>query len=55
MIKLFSNTIVPYLEADINNFIKKSKCIVINIQYNTLIIDGELTHNILLYYTSPIE
>lgn len=55
MIKLFSNTVIQYLESDFNSFIKSSKCTVINIQYNTLIVDEELVHNIMLHYTIPTE
>ncbi len=55
MIKLFSNTILSYLENDINAFIKNNKCEIISIHYSTLIFENELTHNILLYYKIPIE
>ncbi len=55
MIKLFSNTILSYLENDINDFIKNNKCEIISIHYSTLIFENELTHNILLYYKIPIE
>lgn len=55
MIKLFSNTILSYLENDINSFIANNKCQIIHMQYTALIVDGELTHNILLYYKMPME
>ena len=55
MIKLFSNTILSYLESDINAFITNTKCEIISIHYTTLIYDDELTHNILLYYIIPME
>lgn len=55
MIKFFSNTILSYLEDDVNAFIKTKKCLVLSIQYNTLVVDGELLHNVLLYYTIPTE
>lgn len=36
MIKLFSNTILSYLENDINTFITNTNCEIINILYTTL-------------------
>ncbi len=50
MVKLFSNTILSYLETDLNNFINNSNYMIVNMFYNTCICDGELTHNVLLYY-----
>lgn len=56
MLKFFSNTILAYLETDINNFISNNKCIVISIQYTTLLYEDEIMHNVLLYYyTIPTE
>lgn len=55
MVKIFSNTILSYLENDINTFIMNTKCEIISIHYTTLIYDDELTHNVLLYYTIPME
>ena len=41
---------------DINNFISNNKCIVISIQYTTLLYEDEIMHNVLLYYyTIPTE
>ncbi len=50
MFKLFSNTILSYLESDLNAFIKNPNYQIINIQYNTCIYEGEIMHNVLLYY-----
>lgn len=55
MLKFFSNTILSYLESDINNFLSNNNCIVISIHYNTLLYDGEIMHNVLLYYIIPRE
>lgn len=55
MIKMFSNTILMYLEADINSFINNTHCKIISINYNSSVIDGEILHNVLLYYTMPKE
>ena len=55
MIKFFSNTILSYLEDDVNAFITTNKCLVVSIHYNTLVVDGELLHNVLLHYTIPTE
>lgn len=55
MIKIFSNNIISYLENDVNIFISKTKCHIINICYNSFVVDGELLHSILLYYTIPME
>lgn len=50
MFKIFSNTIPSYLESDLNNFIKNPNYKIINIFYTTCIHDGEIMHNVLLYY-----
>ena len=50
MFKLFSNTILSYLEADLNHFIEEYDCKIISLHYNTCVFEGELTHNILLHY-----
>lgn len=56
MFKLFSNTISAYLEDDLNNFIKNSNCEIINVFYSACILEGELMHNVLLYYMAiPTE
>ena len=55
MIKFFSNNILSYLEDDVNAFITTKKCLVVSIHYNTLVVDGELLHNVLLHYTIPTE
>lgn len=51
MFKFFSNTILSYLELDINDFIKKNNCTIVNVLYNISVVDGELMHCVLLYYT----
>lgn len=55
MIKIFSNTILSYLENDVNTFIANTKCHIVSIHYNISIIDGELSHNVLLYYIISTE
>ncbi len=55
MIKIFSNTILSYLENDVNTFIANTKCQIVSIHYNILMVDDELSHNILLHYTMPTE
>ncbi len=55
MLKFFSNTILAYLETDINNFINQNNCTVISLYYTPLVYEGEIMHNIVLYYTIPTE
>lgn len=55
MIKIFSNTILSYLEKDVNTFIENTKCHILSIHYTVIIVDGELSHNILLHYIMPTE
>lgn len=55
MFKFFSNTILSYLETDLNNFVQNTNCIVISISYNTTAFEGELIHSILLCYRIPTE
>ncbi len=56
MLKLFFNTVSAYLEDDLNNFIKNSNCEIVNVFYSTCILEGELMHNVLLYYmVIPIQ
>lgn len=50
MFKLFSNTIPAYLESDLNTFVKNQNCQILSISYNTCILEGEVMHNVLLYY-----
>lgn len=40
MIKFFSNTILSYLEKDINTFLTTTNCQVISIHYSTTIEDN---------------
>ena len=55
MFRFFSNTILTYLESDLNNFVQNTNCVIISITYNTFVYEGELMHNILLYYKIPTE
>lgn len=55
MFKFFSNTILSYLELDLNNFIQNTNCMIIEICYSTSIFEGELVHSVLLHYKTPIE
>lgn len=55
MFKIFSNTIPSYLEKDLNNFIKTTNCLVVNIHYTTSVFEEEIIHNVLLHYIIPIE
>lgn len=50
MIKIFSNTIVSYLEKDVNAFIEKTNCHILGLYYNSAVVDEELLHIILLHY-----
>lgn len=42
MIKIFSNTIVSYLEKDVNTFIEKTGCSILGLYYNTVVVDEEV-------------
>lgn len=55
MIKFFSNTILSYLEKDINTFLTTTNCQVISIHYSTTLEDNELIHTVLLHYISAKE
>ena len=55
MIKLFTNTILSYIENDVNTFIQHTHCEIISIHYTTLTYNDELTHNVLIYYTISKE
>lgn len=50
MFKLFSNTIPSYIETDLNNFMSNPNYKIIDIFYNTCVLEGELMHNVLLHY-----
>lgn len=55
MFKFFSNTVVSYLEKDLNDFIKSTNYSIINIFYNAVVIDGEIVHSVLIHYNIPAE
>lgn len=50
MFKFFSNTVPSYIESDLNSFTENPNYKIISIFYNTCIFEGELVHNVLLYY-----
>jgi hypothetical protein len=50
MFKIFSNTILSYLEDDLNKFTKTH--IIKNIYYSTVVSEeGEIVHSLLVEYT----
>lgn len=55
MFKFFTNSVLAYLESDLNKFIQSQNYNIINIFYNTVVIDGEVVYSVLLHYNSPTE
>lgn len=55
MFKFFSNTILAYLENDLNNFSKNNNYHIINMLYSTVVVEGEVVHNVLVHYSIPTE
>lgn len=55
MFKFFSNTVLTYLESDLNNFIQNTSCVVHNTLYSAVENDGEIVHYVLIFYTTPTE
>lgn len=52
MVKIFSNTIISYLEEAINSWISKNNIKVINYNYSVVLQEGEILHSVLLVYES---
>jgi len=55
MFKFFSNTVLAYLENDLNDFININNYTIMNTFYSTVVIDGEIIHNVLIHYNIPTE